>query len=48
MQIYDLRCNICDTQLGFTETTDEEGDTLILVDPCPVCCSQDEDLGLQE
>lgn len=43
MQIYDLKCSRCGQQLNFVETADEDGDTLILVDPCPIC-SQDEDV----
>ena len=36
--IYDLRCEQCGSQLDFYETQDGEGDTIVHVSPCPICC----------
>lgn len=36
-EIYDLKCSVCDTQLNFWETKDNDGHKLIYVQPCAEC-----------
>ena len=38
--MYDLICSICGYQLHYKELTDIKGDTLVVVDPCPVCTDE--------
>ncbi|MCF8105810.1 MAG: hypothetical protein K9K64_10020 [Desulfohalobiaceae bacterium] len=38
--IYDVRCSKCGQQLDFRETMDEDGDIIIMVEPCPACLEQ--------
>jgi predicted RNA-binding protein associated with RNAse of E/G family len=36
--VYDFVCSNCGKQLNLREARDEDGDTLIEVEPCTVCC----------
>ena len=38
--VYDFVCSKCGKQLDLREAKDEDGDTLIEVEPCPTCCPE--------
>ena len=40
-EVYDLKCSVCDTQLNFWETKDDDGHKLIHVHPCIKCANQE-------
>jgi formylmethanofuran dehydrogenase subunit E len=46
--VYDLKCSQCGEQLDFYETRDGEGDLLIMVEPCGVCCPAFDSQGSKE